>query len=55
MAFSPALMGATGRVTMKTLPPASPGEAETVPPWAETMAHTIDSPSPEPPLERERD
>ena len=40
---------------MNTAPPRGPDAAQTAPPWAATMAATMDSPSPEPPLLRARE
>jgi len=43
----------SGRRTVNTVPPAGLAETETTPPWAATMAPTIERPSPLPPLARD--
>ncbi len=43
-----------GRRTSKVVPPPSRDSARTEPPWASTIAATIDSPSPAPPVSRDR-
>ena len=52
--FGP-LLGQGRRNTVNDAPPPLRSVAVTVPPWADTMAPTIDRPRPAPPLWRDRD
>src|SRR5262245_8060199 len=47
--------GSAGSVTVTTSPPPSRAAADAAPPWLVATAATIESPSPAPPLARERD
>ena len=52
---APLIDTGTGSRTENTAPPSAPGDAIVDPPWESTIAATMDSPSPVPPVPRDRD